>query len=142
MTVTLFDPGPGTPVEVLSAGARRSAGQKALLAAGIHPVTNGRARPDLGTCGTCAHRIVTGHNLRSYHKCDLRPITAGPGTDIRVSWPACEKHVDVARLVDCGPCGADGWIDMTDVELARRAPGVRATRKRCSSCNGRGQVVV
>lgn len=139
MTVTLFDPGPGTPVEVLSADARRTAGQRAYLDAGMHPVTRGAARPDLGICGTCAHHVVHGHNRRRYHKCELRPVTSGPGTDIRLSWPACEKHVDIERLTKCVECGGFGWVPLSPAELAAAKGGV--TAKRCTVCTGRGEVI-
>lgn len=28
---------------------------------------------------------------RTYYKCMLMPVTNGPGSDIRLSWPACVK---------------------------------------------------
>lgn len=69
-----------------------SAGQVANFNRGLHPMgarllsnVSGAER-----CGNCTH-----HKKRemggTYHKCDLYE-THGPATDIRVSWPACEKY--------------------------------------------------
>lgn len=77
----------------LSAGAKRTARNKAALEAGIHPATGKPVRPELGTCGTCASHIVLAAN-RTWHKCKRAGITHGPGTDIRVSWPACSLYVE------------------------------------------------
>lgn len=79
------------PVEPLSADRRRTAAQHQLAADGWHPLTRDRARPDLGTCGDCTHRKVLGHHNRTYPKCALGPISHGPGTDVRASWPACSR---------------------------------------------------
>lgn len=78
--------------EKLSAGARLTLRRRRMLAARTHPVTRGPTRPDLGTCGDCEHSYWRGEEQRRFWKCDLVPVTFGPGTDIRVSWPACEKH--------------------------------------------------
>jgi hypothetical protein len=83
-------PEPGDAVR-LSYGRRLTLRQKADVARGIHPLTRGRARPELGTCGGCAHRALVGHHDRTYPKCDLREITHGPGSDCRAWWPACER---------------------------------------------------
>lgn len=42
-------------------------------------------------CGSCYHLVVKhDHGPRRYHGCELRgPLTAGPGTDHLVRWPAC-----------------------------------------------------
>lgn len=88
--MSLFDPGPALPApEPMSAGRRRTVRQRLLLAQGINP---GSRRPFAGngeTCGTCANLKAEGHN-RTYYKCGLFLSTAGPGTDIRLSWPACK----------------------------------------------------
>lgn len=75
----------------LSSGARRTLRQKAQLENGTHPVT-GRDTWPHGTCGTCAHLLTTGESHRRYFKCGLVANTAGPGTDIRKSWPACHRY--------------------------------------------------
>ena len=102
MSNSLFDPaeypaaaGVAQPGEWqnLSAGAKRTARNKAALEAGIHPATRCPVRPELGTCSTCANHIVLAAN-RTWHKCKRAGITHGPGTDIRVSWPACSLYVE------------------------------------------------
>ena len=40
-------------------------------------------------CGTCKFIKRTGHTVKTYFKCGKRPITSGPGTDIRKKDPAC-----------------------------------------------------
>lgn len=86
---TLFDPGPPLPKpEPLSAERRRTARRRVLLEQGINP---GSMRPFAGNnefCRTCKHLEIHG-NEKTYFKCGRVPVTAGPGTDIRVSWPAC-----------------------------------------------------
>lgn len=59
---------------------------------GRHPHNGFPLREPAGeTCGSCARcRYKAGHAKR-YYKCALTPDTAGPATDIRVRWPACEK---------------------------------------------------
>lgn len=37
-------------------------------------------------CGNC---VFFRRGRKSYHKCEKRGITNGPGTDHRVRWPAC-----------------------------------------------------
>lgn len=85
----LFDPGPAVEKPKLSADQRRTLRAQQMLDRGRHPRTNLPLRPGDETCGTCSHFRRQGHNLRTYFKCDLLAITAGPGTDIRKSWPAC-----------------------------------------------------
>lgn len=70
--------------------AKRTARNNAMIAAGVHPATKMSLRGDDETCGSCAHAISRTHQ-RTYWKCDLLPITAGPGSDIRKKWPACTK---------------------------------------------------
>ena len=85
----LFDPGPPEPEpEPMSADRRRTQRRRELLDRGINP-GSGRAIADNGEfCGTCAHIEV--HCLaKTYFKCGKVLSTAGPATDIRVSWPAC-----------------------------------------------------
>jgi hypothetical protein len=45
---------------------------------------------------TCANHIVLAAN-RTWHKCNRAGITHGPGTDIRVSWPACSLYVERSK---------------------------------------------
>lgn len=89
--MTLFDlPPVETPV-ALSADQRRTIRRAEMLAAGRHPTT---LRPTLDpewglTCGDCDHH-VTHSRARTFHKCEVAPggVTHGPGSDVRVSWPA------------------------------------------------------
>lgn len=62
-----------------------------MLAAGVHPATRLKAHPELGTCGTCANAVQVHGGARRYWKCKLLPITGGPGTDLRLKWPACHN---------------------------------------------------
>ena len=89
----LFDEyGPRTAPD--SPTRRRTIRQAADLRRGIHPATRVALAGNGETCGTCVHAIVQRHNRRNYWKCDLMPITAGAGSDIRISWPACTKWED------------------------------------------------
>lgn len=84
---------PPDPYAGLSASARQNLKRREKatqrIAIGIHPLRD-RALAESGeTCGTCAHRVQVGGHARPYPKCDLVPITSGPGTDCRAGWPAC-----------------------------------------------------
>lgn len=70
-----------------------------LVAEGIHPLTRDRARPDLGTCGECVHRVHVEYHVKRWPKCDLGPNTHGETTDVRAWWPAC-KRFDPAETPD------------------------------------------
>lgn len=90
----LFDPGPELepgPLELaaLSTDRRRTIRRRQLLAAGTHPTTKRALRTPAGeTCGSCANLVE--HRLgRTYWKCGAIPLTGGPATDVRLSWPAC-----------------------------------------------------
>jgi len=86
----LFDVPDIEPVEKVSSGRRLTARNNDMIERGIHPVTRGPidARK---TCGECKHLYTTGERHRRYFKCGLVDHTFGPGTDIRKSWPSCEK---------------------------------------------------
>lgn len=88
-----------------SADRRRTARQRADVRSGRHPLTRGRARPELGTCGDCRHRVLAygPTTMRPYPKCDqgLEPgqplgrapyYSRGVATDVRAWWPACDSH--------------------------------------------------
>ncbi|MBT9255404.1 hypothetical protein KMZ30_07435 [Phycicoccus sp. KQZ13P-1] len=114
MTEALFDAGPflvehDEPAEELSADRRRTLRQRAEIANGRHPLAGAPlhaqaptdpapgGRPLPFTCGTCSHRQTHRHNSRSYQKCDLVPVTNGPGTDLRLWWPACINYDDTPK---------------------------------------------
>lgn len=73
----------------ISADRRRTMERRALIDAGWHPLTGLPLMldPD-ATCGTCAHRYDRGR----FHKCDTVRETSGPGTDLRLWWPACTRY--------------------------------------------------
>ncbi len=67
------------------------------LERGIHPATHIELLSEGGTCGGCVHaRSHRPGNRHTYWKCDLLPMTFGPATDIRLSWPACIKFEALA----------------------------------------------
>lgn len=86
----------GDPVSIaLAKPVRDFKAQRArMVELGRHPLGFALAdaeHPGHGhTCGDCEH-----HYLRrfasTYHKCELVEQTNGPATDIKVSWPACER---------------------------------------------------
>lgn len=95
----LLPPGP-VPVEELSPDRRRTLRQREAVEAGLHPLTGQPLRAEGGTCGSCALRVLFGHNGRTYPKCSSgatdpkRPATwphysRGAATDVRAWWPAC-----------------------------------------------------
>jgi hypothetical protein len=87
----LFDPGGPvtTPVE-MGQDAARTKRRNELLAAGVHPTTRLRLREPAGeTCGSCDYRLAINTGKRTFHKCSAVPMTHGPATDVRLSWPAC-----------------------------------------------------
>ncbi len=77
-----------------SAGVKLTKRRAHMMAVGQHPM-GGRLRDPAGeSCGSCAH--ATARNERSestFWKCGLmrKAWTSGPGTDIRLKWPACER---------------------------------------------------
>ena len=96
--MTLFPVDPAPPKgKGPSAGQRRTARDKALLAAGIHPATR---QPLLGrhTCGECDHACNVHGGARRYWKCARHRLgpSRSEASDIRVSWPACTLFVERA----------------------------------------------
>jgi hypothetical protein len=78
------------PNQAISPTRRRTLRQKADIKRGIHPATKMPLAGNGETCRTCIHSVA--HQIkRTYWKCDLMPVTSGPGSDIRLSWPACTK---------------------------------------------------
>lgn len=96
--LTLFDAEPHPdPLARLSPDRRRTARQHQQVADGIHPLTQGQARPELGTCGDCAHRRMRG----AFPKCHADParLTHSASTDCRAWWPACGQFEPAAKPV-------------------------------------------
>jgi hypothetical protein len=82
------------PIEKLSADRRRTLRQKADVSVGRHPLTRGKARPDLGTCGDCRFRVIYSRFPRIYPKCVGHGgiyDTRSAASDVRAWWPACER---------------------------------------------------
>lgn len=93
--MSLFDAGPATPKPgELSDGQRRTLRAEGRLAAGVHPMTRVPLANNGESCGTCANLERHGGGNRSYFKCGLVANTSGPGTDIRMKWPACNLWSD------------------------------------------------
>ena len=65
------------------------------MALNVHPATGLPFATDSQTCETCAACYGTSHeSSRIYYKCRLAgPPTHGRGTDIGLSWPACQEYV-------------------------------------------------
>ena len=85
------------PKDTRSYTRRLTLRNAATLSGGKHPAT-GLPLLNLGKvmtkhderCGNCKH--LTGHSHdKTWYKCGLVPMTFGPGTDIRLKWPACVK---------------------------------------------------
>ena len=88
--MTLFDlPPPQERMKAISVQRGRTRRQKAYLRSGIHPATKVLLAGNGETCGSCDHLVRVQHGNRGYYKCGLVEITRGPGSDIRLKWPAC-----------------------------------------------------
>ena len=72
----------------LGRAAGLTARRARLVANGYHPLNQRKLRAEGGTCGDCA-RLVSRSYDKTYHKCDLGPISRGEATDVRLRWPAC-----------------------------------------------------
>lgn len=91
----LDDP-PARQPDLRSPGTRLADKLRGLAAAGVQPLTREPARPDLGTCGGCEFRVQFNRGTsKPYPKCvhPETPMTGGPATDVRASWPACHRFV-------------------------------------------------
>jgi len=89
VTEPLFDLPPVVVPPKLSSTEKLTIKNRALIANGYNPASRLALADNGETCGTCAHHVVHLRN-KVWHKCDLR-FTFGPGTDLRISWPACVK---------------------------------------------------
>lgn len=89
MSDNLFDLPPVEPPPTLSTGEKLTMKNRTLIANGYNPASRLELAGIDETCGTCAHHVVRRRN-QIWHKCDLR-LTAGAGSDLRISWPACIK---------------------------------------------------
>lgn len=79
------------PPEKVSADRRRTLRQRADVDRGVHPLMRGPIANNGQTCGSCVHRVLTGHHNRTYPKCDLTEMSFSAASDCRAWWPACPK---------------------------------------------------
>lgn len=87
------------PAPKLSADRARTLKAAATLAQGRHPL-GGKLHADAAPaddrkadglrCRGCVHVVRQEYVAGDYLKCDAHLITRGPGTDLRLWWPACE----------------------------------------------------
>lgn len=103
---TLFDPPnrtrypkPAGPYPSdLSPGRRATMRRRATIAKGFHPVTRKKLLTgEDRVCSDCEHFKRVSHRAKSYFKCFASNglyVTRGPGTDLRVSDPACAMFKD------------------------------------------------
>ena len=69
--------------------------QRRRMALNVHPATGLPFARDGKTCESCGSCYGTSHqSSRVFYKCRLAgPPTHGPGSDIRLGWPACREYV-------------------------------------------------
>jgi hypothetical protein len=72
----------------MSADRKRTFKRQQLIARGIHPATKVKLLDNGETCGSCIHSVKADDR---WWKCELVSMSRGAGSDIRVSWPACQK---------------------------------------------------
>ena len=76
-----------------SADRRRTMRQQIDIEQGRHPATKMPLAENGETCGSCGNSERLAYHTRGYWKCRLMPDTHGPGSDIRLKWPACTKWI-------------------------------------------------
>lgn len=85
-------PGPRRNARGESPDQARTRRNREAIERGRHPITKVALLREGGhTCGGCDHAYRTNGGNRSYWKCDTVTHAGGPGTDLRVSWPACVR---------------------------------------------------
>ena len=88
----LFDAGPELELERKSADVRRRERAELAIAVGRHPLGQPLREPAGETCGSCVHAEGFRYRRRTYWKCPtVGGLTHGPGTDLRLKWPACNR---------------------------------------------------
>lgn len=78
---------PVMPADLKPRGRKRMSPYSAMAG------TFGACTLEGATCKTCAHLAY--NEMRSgkrFYKCGLVKMTSGPGTDIRLSWKACQFY--------------------------------------------------
>lgn len=95
-------PGPRRNARGESPDQARTRRNREAIEKGRHPVAGVALLREGGhTCGDCSHAMQTSGGARWFWKCDTMPRTGGPGTDLRVSWPACVRFEE--RVVEQRP---------------------------------------
>lgn len=64
---------------------------EACVIEGVQCIGIERHKHNGQTCGSCVHRVLTGHHNRTYPKCDLTAMSFSAASDCRAWWPACPK---------------------------------------------------
>lgn len=72
-----------------SPSTRRRIRAEIRIRRGFHPFGFPLREPKGETCGSCAFSGHHGHG-KGYYKCNLMK-DGGQATDLRISWPACQK---------------------------------------------------
>lgn len=98
--VPLFDLPDDTPVAPKpTPDQARALRQAARIERGMHPLGSrlhidaAELRTGKGLrCRSRVHVVAQGGTSGRYLKCDAHTVTRGPGTDLRMWWPACERH--------------------------------------------------
>jgi hypothetical protein len=96
----------------------------AMLDGGRHPMTLHPLRQPAGErCGTCSSLRHVDGGVRAYYKCGLIEHTAGPATDVRRKWAACElwTHAGVTSPRLCA------WAQRHDAVVTGSSSGKGAT---------------
>ena len=81
----------GEPEKPLSPTRRRTIRARARIANGRHPFGAPllSPNPDKKTCGDCDFMFGK-RQSGTWYKCKKYGNTSGPGTDLRLGWPACK----------------------------------------------------
>ena len=75
----------------LSPDRQRTEKAKYNISRGRHPWGMPLREPRDKTCGECKFAHAHECHNKTYWKCGKKGCTAGPGTDLRKSWPACTE---------------------------------------------------
>jgi hypothetical protein len=79
-----------TPEGEVSPDVARRLRNESRIARGIHPFGQRLREPAGETCGSCKFKFAHWSNPeKKFFKCEKVKQTRGPGSDIRLKWPAC-----------------------------------------------------
>lgn len=129
MKALLLNPGPVPGLPAWAKGC--TATQRKQVVAGRHPMGPPLLGDPAKTCGNCAHLYRVSYT-KVYIKCSLVPATGGPGTDVRVRWPACTKWAAESFTIWRGTGGrADGVLLFGRLGTEHPTLEGARTRRRC-----------